>query len=98
MVSEIENTGGNAVAVSADVSCEQDVVLLVEKSIAKFGKIDILINNAGIVFDVPFLERTVEQWKRTLDTNLLGTFLCSKYASRSMIKKWPRQNCKRLLD
>ncbi|NOQ55932.1 MAG: SDR family oxidoreductase, partial [Nanohaloarchaea archaeon] len=44
------------------------------------------VNNAVIVFDVPFFERTVKQWKRTMDVNLLGTFLCSKYASEQMLK------------
>lgn len=84
LIDEIEGLGGKAIAISADVSSEEEVKQLMTKTIDKFGRLDILVNNAGIVFDVPFLERTVEQWQRTINTNLLGTFLCSKYASLKM--------------
>ena len=60
---------------------------MVEKTIEKLGRIDILVNNAGIVFDIPLLEKTVEQWKETLETNLIGVFLCSKYVSKYMLKQ-----------
>ena len=60
---------------------------MVEETVKKFGRIDILVNNAGIVFDVPFEKRTVEQWKRTLEVNLIGTFLCCKYAAPHMKKQ-----------
>ena len=43
-----------------------------------------LVNNAGIVFDIPFMEKTVEQWNQTLGTNLIGVFLCSKYCVSHM--------------
>lgn len=86
VVQEITKNGGSAIAWQADVSNEQQVKQLVAKAIKEFGKIDILVNNAGIVFDVSFKERTVEQWKRTLDVNLIGTFLCSKYVSEYMLK------------
>ena len=52
---------------------------MIDEIIGKFDRIDILVNNAGIVYDVPFKERTVEQWKRTLEVNLIGTFICSKH-------------------
>ena len=61
-----------------------------KKTVETFGRIDILVNNAGIVFDVPFAERTVEQWKKTLDVNLLGVFLCSKYVAPHMSKNGGR--------
>jgi len=86
VVNEIKKIGSDAIAIKCDVSKENDVKKMVQKTIDKFGKIDILVNNAGIVFDVPFFERTVEQWKKTLDVNLLGTFLCSKYVSQQMLK------------
>lgn len=86
LTDEIERLGGKAIAISADVSSEEEVKQLIEKTIDKFGRLDILVNNAGIVFDVPFLEKTVEQWQRTINTNLLGTFLCSKYASSKMLE------------
>ena len=86
VVDEIKKIGSEAIAVKCDVSKESEVKEMIQQIIDKFGRIDILVNNAGIVFDVPFFERTVEQWKRTLDVNLLGTFLCSRYASEQMLK------------
>lgn len=86
VVKEIESVGAEAIAISCDVSSEEQVKRLIEKARDKFGRIDILVNNAGIVYDVPFRERTLEQWHRTVDTIMLGTFLCSKYASRLMLK------------
>ena len=86
IVDEIKKIGSDAIAIKCDVSKEDEVKKMIEQTISKFGKIDILVNNAGIVFDVPFFERTVEQWKKTLDVNLLGTFLCSKYVSKQMLK------------
>lgn len=86
VVDEIKKIGSEAVAIKCDVSEEGQVKEMVDKVINKFGKIDILVNNAGVVFDVPFTERTVKQWKRTLDVNLLGVFLCSKYIAPHMQK------------
>jgi 3-oxoacyl-[acyl-carrier protein] reductase len=59
---------------------------MIEETIKTFWKIDILVNNAWISSDVPIFERTAEQWKRTLDVNLIWTFLCSKYAILEMLK------------
>lgn len=87
VVNEIEKLGSDAIVVKCDVSKEEHVKQLMEKTVKKFGKIDILVNNAGIVFDIPFEEKTVEQWKRTLEVNLIGVFLCSKYAARYMKKQ-----------
>lgn len=87
VVDEIKKIGSEAIAIKCDVSDEQQVKKMVDEVIDKFGRIDILVNNAGIVFDVPFLERTVEQWKRTLDVNLLGVFLCSKYVAPHILKQ-----------
>jgi 3-oxoacyl-[acyl-carrier protein] reductase len=86
VMDDIERLGVEAIKIEADISDEDQVKKMVDQAISKFGRIDILVNNAGVVFDVPFKERTVEQWKRTLDVNLIGTFLCSKYASRHMSK------------
>ncbi len=86
-VNEIKKLGSDAIAIKCDVSKEEQVKQMVEETIKKFGKIDILVNNAGIVFDAPFEKRTVEQWKRTLEVNLIGVFLCSKYAAHYMKKQ-----------
>ncbi len=86
VVGEIKKIGWGAVAIMADVSDEKQVKKMFEEAVKKFGRIDILVNNAGIVFDVPFKERTVEQFKKTLDVNLLGVFLCCKYAAPHILK------------
>ncbi len=86
VVDEIKKIGSEAIAVKCDVSQENEVKEMIQKTIDTFGKIDILVNNAGIVYDVPLFEKTGEQWKQTLDVNLIGTFLCSKYASEQMLK------------
>jgi len=91
VVDEIKHIGWEWMAIKCDISQEGEVQEMAENIVKKFGRIDVLVNNAWIVFDVPFFERTVEQWKRTLDVNLLGTYLCSKYVSEVMLKNnWGR--------
>lgn len=91
VVTQIKKIGRDAIAIKCDVSKEEDVKQMTKQLIEKFGRVDILINNAGIVFDVPFKDRTVEQWKKTLEVNLIGAFLCAKYLSPYMVKqKWGR--------
>lgn len=72
--------------IKADVSDEKQVKNMVEETINKFEKIDVLVNNAGIAIDKEFEDRTVEDWKRTLEVNTIGTFLVSKYVSENMLK------------
>lgn len=72
--------------IKADVSNEEQVKNMIQEIIDKFGKIDVLVNNAGIAIDKKFEDRTVEDWKRTLEVNTIGTFLVSKYASENMMK------------
>lgn len=79
VVKEIEVIGTKAIAIQADVSDEDQVKDLISKAIKHFSKIDILVNNAGVVFDLPFSERTVKHWEDTLNVDLIGCFLCSKY-------------------
>lgn len=86
VVNEIKNIGSEAIAIKCDISKEIEVQKMIKQAIDIFGKIDVLVNNAWIVFDVPFFERTIEQFRRTLDVNLIGTFLCSKYTSIEMLK------------
>jgi len=87
VVRKIKALGSNAIAIQADVSGETAVKRMVNESIKKFGQIDILVNNAGIVFDVPFFEKTLAQWKRTIDVNLIGVFLCTKFVAIQMLKQ-----------
>ena len=80
VVTEIKKLGRDAITIQADVANEEDVKRMIGEVIKHFGGIDVLVNNAGIVFDTPILEKTVEQWERTLRVNLIGTFLCIKHA------------------
>lgn len=75
------------ICIKADVSNEQDVKNMVEEVIAKFGKIDVLVNNAGIAIDKEIPERTVEDFQKTLNTNLIGPFLMSREVAKYMLKE-----------
>ena len=74
----------NTLVVKCDISNEEEVKLMTEEIKNKFGKVDILVNNAGIAIDTTFEDKTVENFRRTLDVNLIGTFLVSKYISKIM--------------
>lgn len=88
---EVKAIGAEAIPVVADVSKEEDVRTLVEESINEFGNIDILVNNAGINIVKPFDQTTLKEWDMTMDVNLKGTLLCSRYVARYMKeKRWGR--------
>lgn len=87
VVKEISKLGSDSMAIKCDVSKEDEVKKMFSETIKRFGKIDVLVNNAGIVYDVPLFEKTVEQWNKTLRVNLIGTFLCSKYAAPYLKKQ-----------
>lgn len=83
---EVENKYGiKALAIKADVSEEEEVKKMVEEVISTFGHIDVLVNNAGIAIDTIFEDKTVSNFRRTLDVNLIGTFLVSKYVGKYML-------------
>lgn len=84
VVAEVRKLGVDAIAIQADVANESDVQRMMDETAKHFGGIDVLVNNTGIVFDVPIFEKTVYQWERTLRVNLIGTFLCTKYAVSHM--------------
>lgn len=87
LMSEIMMYNKNCISVRADISKKEDVLLLYKKTCEAFGKVDILINNAGICDDNLLHFMSEEQWYRTIDINLSGTFLCSKIFSKAMIKQ-----------
>ena len=82
----IENEGGEAIAVQADVTKESDARKLVEATISKYDKLDILFNNVGIGGYGIGLDVTVEEWDAIMDTNLKSVVLVCKYAVPEMIK------------
>lgn len=84
LVGKIEAEGGRAIAVECDIRLEDDVTRLFAAGLEKFGRIDVLINNAGVADHTPTDELTLEGWSRVLDTNLTGAFLCAREALRIM--------------
>jgi len=84
---EIESIGSKAMAIKVDVANLKDVERMVGSILEKFGKIDILINNAGITRDKLILRMTEEDWDAVLNVNLKGTFNCTKTVVRHMAKQ-----------
>lgn len=74
-----EEIGGNIIAISCDVSRDDQVQAAVEETLSAFGRIDILVNNAGITRDVMFHKMTDDQWNRVIDINLNGLYYCCKH-------------------
>jgi NAD(P)-dependent dehydrogenase (short-subunit alcohol dehydrogenase family) len=85
VVAAIESKGGRALAIQADVSVEADANRLVAETVAAFGRVDILINNAGIVLPAAAEDCALDDWRRTMSVNLDGVFLVSRAAGRQMI-------------
>ena len=86
-VSEITEAGGEAIATQADVSQSEQVDNLIKTTLDKMGRIDVLVNNAGITKDTLLLRMKPEQWQAVIDLNLTGVFLCTKAVSKTMLKQ-----------
>lgn len=84
---EVEKRGGHALVVKGDVANFQESEQLIKACIDKFGRIDILINNAGITRDSLIMRMKEEDWDKVISTNLKGVFNCSRAAVRFMIKQ-----------
>lgn len=87
VIEEIKELGVKALSVRADVSSEEDVKNLIKTIEGELGKIEILVNNAGITKDNLLIRMKTQDFEDVLDVNLKGTFLCTKAVSRSMMKK-----------
>ena len=81
---EIEQTGGKAVAVDMDVTNARSVAEGIREATKQLGRLDVLVNNAGVTLTKPFLELDEAEWDRQLDTNLKGSFLVAQAAARVM--------------
>jgi 3-oxoacyl-[acyl-carrier protein] reductase len=77
---KLKEMGSKSLAIQADVRSEEDVRRLISMTIDKCGKLDILINNAGVAYKRRLEETTLEEYEKIIDTNLKGVFLCTKYA------------------
>ncbi|MDZ7750530.1 MAG: SDR family oxidoreductase [Gammaproteobacteria bacterium] len=87
LVNEIKADGGEAMAIEADVSSEDEVRSMFDAVIDAWGSLEILVANAGIQRDAPFQEMTLRQWQQVLDVNLTGQFLCTREAVREFCRR-----------
>jgi len=87
----IIESGGQAIGVAADVTVEDDVQKMVNATLHEFGRVDILVNNAGILESGPIVAIDSQLWRRVIEVNLIGTFLCSKAVAPHLIEQqWGR--------
>ncbi len=84
VVKQIINSGGNAFSVRADTSDKQQVIGLFEKVMSEFKRLDVLVNNAGILSRYDFVDLPESEWDRVINVNLKGYFLCGQQAARIM--------------
>jgi glucose 1-dehydrogenase len=84
---QIRQGGGEAIALQADVSREEQVTAMFAELLTTFGTIDILVNNAGLQRDSPFHKMTLEQWNTVMGVNLTGQFLCAREAVREFLRR-----------
>ncbi len=90
---EIKKLHCKSIAIEADVSKESDCIRLIEETIKRFGKIDVLVNNAGIQQDLPLTEINLEEWYKIIGVDLTGPFICTREAVKHMKNQKPKGGC-----
>src|SRR5437868_6073116 len=85
-VAEIEARGGRALAVALDIADPASAAAAARAALDAFGRLDVLVNNAGVGSNTPFLDITLEEWNRVVGVNLTGSFLMGQAAARAMAK------------
>jgi NAD(P)-dependent dehydrogenase (short-subunit alcohol dehydrogenase family) len=83
----LEEQGAEALAVECDVASEASVDELVRATVARFGRVDVLVNNAGVASIAPAAQESVESFRGVLDVNLVGAFLCAQRFGRVMLEQ-----------
>lgn len=84
---EVRRRGGQAIAVPGDVTDGDQVNAVVKQVVSEFGRLDVLVNNAGITRDGLLVRMTDDQWRSVIDVNLTGAFLCSRAAAKVMLRQ-----------
>ena len=87
VVAELKAAGGTAIAVVGNVTIPADAENMIDVAVKEFGRVDILVNNAGITRDNIFIRMKDEDWDAVMTVNLKGAFLCSRAASKTMVKQ-----------
>jgi 3-oxoacyl-[acyl-carrier protein] reductase len=87
VLESIKKEGRRHLLVRTDVSDEQQVRAMVDTALAEFGRVDILVNDAGIVDQKPFTELEVSDWDRVISVNLRGVFLCTRFVLPGMLER-----------
>jgi NAD(P)-dependent dehydrogenase (short-subunit alcohol dehydrogenase family) len=84
---ELLQLGVKAIALGCDVKSPDSIQEMVDATVSQFGRIDVLINNAGISWGAPVEEMRLEDWNKVIETNLTGTFLCAQAVGKVMIRQ-----------
>ncbi|MCB8878326.1 glucose 1-dehydrogenase [Acidisoma silvae] len=90
LAAKIVHAGGRAKAIGADVSNPEDVQKLFSETLSAFGAVDIVVANSGLQKDAPLIEMTLDDWRKVLDVNLTGQFLCAQAGVRQFLKQTER--------